>query len=106
MERSIKELIGAQSELSSLHQGESWDIKAQVIISELEHAKHTILFNSGISTITAILSILPTSTSIIVPDDFYSGTRHLIGKIFASRFKSIAIKPCPDHVSNIENLLS
>ena len=64
----INKLIGSQSELPSLHHeiGESWDVKAQVIISEIEHANHTILFNSGISTITAILSILPTSTSIIV----------------------------------------
>jgi cystathionine beta-lyase/cystathionine gamma-synthase len=36
------------------------------VISGLEHAQHTLLFNSGISTISAVLSVLKAGTAIMV----------------------------------------
>ena len=63
------------------------------MISGLEHAQHTLLFNSGISTISAVLSVLKVGTVLMVQDDFYSGTRHLMGKIFGARLGQHPIKP-------------
>jgi cystathionine beta-lyase/cystathionine gamma-synthase len=59
----------------------------------LERGKYAILKNSGISTLTTVMALLPVNSTVIVQDDFYSGTRHLIGKIFTDRFKSISFKP-------------
>jgi cystathionine beta-lyase/cystathionine gamma-synthase len=71
----------------------------------LEHGKHTLLFNSGISTLSAALSIVPASTTLIVQDDFYSGTRHLVGKIFGTRFDYKVLKPT-DTMETLDKLLS
>ncbi len=37
------------------------------------------------SAISTLLAMCETSTTVIVPDDFYSGTRYLMNKCFGDR---------------------
>jgi len=66
--------------------------KTEGCIANLEDAKHATLFNSGVSAISALLSICETSSNVIVPDDFYSGTRYLMNKCFGDRMNYKVIK--------------
>jgi len=66
--------------------------KTESYIANLEDAKHAALFNSGVSAISALLSICETSSNVIVPDDFYSGTRYLMNKCFGDRMNYKVIK--------------
>jgi cystathionine beta-lyase/cystathionine gamma-synthase len=74
-------------------EAKTYNAWAQEYISALEKAKHTLLFNSGISTLSAVLSMIPTNSTIVTQDDFYSGTRHLVGKIFGPRLQNKILKP-------------
>ena len=58
----------------------------------MENAKYAALFNSGVSAISALLSMCETSSNVIVPDDFYSGTRYLMNKCFGERLNYKVIK--------------
>jgi cystathionine beta-lyase/cystathionine gamma-synthase len=71
----------------------------------LENAKHAVLFNSGVSAISALLSLCDTSSNVIVPDDFYSGTRYLMNKCFGDRLNYKVIKS-ESLVEDLERYLS
>ncbi len=51
------------------------------------------MFNSGVSAISALLSLCPSGATIVVPEDFYSGTRYLMNKCFGDRFTYKVITP-------------
>lgn len=65
--------------------GGLWYDKTAKYISNLEKAEHTLILNSGISTLALVLALVPTGSTVVVQDDFYSGTRHLVSKIFNQR---------------------
>jgi cystathionine gamma-synthase len=66
--------------------------KTESYIANLENARHAALFNSGVSAISALLSLCESSSNVIVPDDFYSGTRYLMNKCFGERLNYKVIK--------------
>ena len=66
--------------------------KTEAFIANLEQAKHATLFNSGVSAISSLLATCETGSTVVVPDDFYSGTRYLMNKCFGERFKYEVIK--------------
>ena len=70
----------------------TWDSKASEAIRKLEKANYSILFNSGVSAITAVLASVPSQSVVIVPDDFYSGTRYIMNHFFNERFDFKTIK--------------
>ena len=64
---------------------------AEKRISTLENAKYSLLFNSGMSAISAIFALAPAGKKIIVPSDFYSGVRHLLNKVLMDRLISVSV---------------
>jgi len=80
-------------------------ILARGHIGNLEEAKHTVLVNSGISTLALALAIIDSGKQVVVQDDFYSGTRHLVSKVFSSRVSQTTLRPGDDAPSRLRDLL-
>ncbi|TNV77069.1 hypothetical protein FGO68_gene17590 [Halteria grandinella] len=87
-------------------ESETWQEKAQSFISKLEHAKYGLLFNSGVSAICGILASLPAQSTILVGEDFYSGTRYMMNKHFGERFTYLPIAAGEGHVEKIREVLN
>ena len=62
-------------------------------IARLEGSKHCLSLNSGVSAVSCLLGTMETGATIVVPSDFYSGTRYLMNKCFGSRFNYVELKP-------------
>ena len=71
----------------------SWQAKVEAEIARLEGAMHCLSLNSGVSAVSCLLGTLETGATVVVPSDFYSGTRYLMNKCFGSRFKYVELKP-------------
>ena len=78
---------------------------ASQLISKLEGATHTLLVNSGIPAIATILATLWPHSKVIVQEDYYSGTRHMIEKMFKDRICYLPVK-AQDHLQQIESFLA
>jgi hypothetical protein len=51
------------------------------------------------------MSLVESGYSAVVQDDFYSGTRHLVSKIFQQRMNTVTLKPGRDAADNLLKLL-
>jgi cystathionine beta-lyase/cystathionine gamma-synthase len=69
-------------------------------VSKLEKANYTLAFNSGIAAIASVMLLLEYQDTVLVQDDFYAGTRHLLTKIINERVKIRAIS----HTDTIESI--
>lgn len=60
----------------------TWQAKVEAEIAKLEGSKYCLSLNSGVSTVSCLLGTLETGATVVVPSDFYSGTRYLMKKCF------------------------
>jgi len=58
---------------------------AEAIIAELENAKESLLFSSGMSACTAVIEHLETGAHVVVPKVMYHGVLHQIQKYEANK---------------------
>eukprot|EP00347_Sterkiella_histriomuscorum_P001491 403371831 len=92
-------------DLGNFQNSSKLEEKVENKIAKLENARYCLVSNSGVSAIQMLLHVLPLNSKILVQDDFYSGTRHMLNKIYHERFLQIPIFP-HDHLQKIEEMLS
>ncbi|CDW85424.1 cystathionine gamma-lyase [Stylonychia lemnae] len=67
--------------------------KLEQKLAKLENAQYCLINNSGVSALQMMFQLLGHKARIVVQDDFYSGTRHMLNKVFNERLEQVAINP-------------
>ncbi|MCC6685891.1 MAG: PLP-dependent transferase [Fimbriimonadaceae bacterium] len=65
----------------------------QTAIAELEHAKHGLVFSSGLAAIDAVLNTLKAGDHVVACDDLYGGTARLFNQVAANRGLTFTLTP-------------
>ncbi len=65
----------------------------QLAMAELEHAKHGLVFSSGLAAIDAVTNTLKAGDHVLAGDDLYGGTFRLFSKVTAHRGVEFSYAP-------------
>ncbi len=65
----------------------------QLAMAELEHAKHGLVFSSGLAAIDAVTNTLRAGDHVLAGDDLYGGTFRLFSKVTAHRGVEFSYAP-------------